>query len=516
MKHLTILLAFFFATSVSATEKTINPTQPNSQWNSVLNNLQPGDVVYLEDGVYTDFQVDIRGNGTATTPILVKARNYGKVFIEGAIRVRMRGSFITVDGLHFRNGWANDGTLFQFREGTSNFPSDSRLTNCVFDSLANPAFDINNDAHRESWIGLYAGNRNRIDNNYFGYKMVYGVIIFVDPRNGPQDISSNHIIERNFFGYRPPRPDNGAETMRIGDSERSMWSVGCTIRENIFYHTDGEIEIISIKSGDNLIEGNLFFEAAGQVTCRHGHRNTIRNNVFIGNNKNQTSGVRVINSDQKIYNNWFQDLRGTGNRAALSVMNGLDPTCPLNSYYQVINAEISYNTFINCQQIQFGSNTSTSGYTCSQNQGVRFPIIDSRFRNNIIFNTALQRPFDTVRTNDVPNATAGITFDGNMYKIASNSTFARQGFSLRPTLNFVKNGLFYEIKPEGTQNCIPVLTGKGGIPEIENHPDVTGNPRLRPFTSGAVNIENFGIPPKIPALNEVGVRWYSYPQPNIP
>jgi len=518
MRSITTIILITIATASFARVLSINPTQTNAQWHNVLNNLQAGDTVFLEDGTYTNFQVDIRGNGTATNPILVRARNYGAVKIEGAIRVRMSGSFITVDGFHFRNGWANDGTLFQFRTSTSVFASDCRLTNSVFDSLQNPAFDINNDAHRESWIGLYAGNRNRIDHNYFGHKMVYGVIIFVDPRGATQTSPpSNHIIERNFFGHRPSRPDNGAETMRIGDSERSMWSVGCTIRENVFFRTDGEIEVISIKSGDNLVEGNLFFEARGQVTCRHGHRNTIRNNVFIGNGVPNTSGVRVINSDQKVYNNWFQDLRGTGMRSALSVIMGLDPSCPLNSYYQVINAEIAYNTFINCQRIEIGTNVSTN-YTCAQNQGVQFAPTNSRFRNNIIFNNYLSgaAPINVAAV----GRDTGVTYENNLFRILS-TTWVRQGFSQRPTMEFVRNGLFYELVPlantaTNPMSCIPILTGGGGIPEMEAHLDVTGNPRLRPYTAGAINSENFGIPPKIPNLDEVGVRWYSYPQPIFP
>ena len=522
MKYIIITILTIFVTTSFAAVKTINPTQTNAQWHSTLNNLEPGDTVYLEDGVYTNFQVDIRGTGTATNPILVQARNYGKVFIEGEIGVRVGGNFITVDGLHFRNGWVTRSgnysrCIFQFRIGTGNPASNSRLTNCVFDSLFDHRLDHNIRANDSWWVGLYHGSNNRVDNNYFGYKLDYGVLMFVDPRNGSQNVQGNHIVERNFFGHRPAKPENGVETIRIGDSDRSMWSVGCTIRENIFFRTDGEVEIISIKSCDNLIEGNLFFEAAGQVTCRHGHRNTIRNNVFIGNNKNQTSGVRIINSDQKIYNNWFQDLRGTGSRSALSVMNGLDPSCPLNSYYQVKNAEISYNTFINCQRIEFGSNTSTSGYTCSQNQGVRFPIVDSRFRNNLIFNLTWGQAFDTVRTNDVPVATAGITFEGNIYRIHPTAPFAREGFSLRPALNFEKptGALFYELVAGGPMSCIPVLDGKGGFSEIETLPDVTGNSRQRPYTSGAINAENFGIPPKIPRLDQVGVSWYNYAKPNL-
>jgi poly(beta-D-mannuronate) lyase len=519
MKHLTTLIAILLATSGFAAVKTINPTQSNSTWNSTLNSLSAGDTVFLEDGIYTNFQVQIRGNGTATNPILVRARNYGNARIQGEMRVQMGGNFITLDGLIFANGKpvgaaGTTMTLFEFRSasGAANEARDCRLTNCVFDSIFTPGRNRNTDDN-ERWIGIF-GYRNQIDNCYFGFKnSVGGVLIFVDPRNNPPATPSDHIIERNFFSPREYYTlGNGAETLRIGDSDRSQFSVRCTVRENIFFRTDGEIEIISIKSCDNLIEGNLVFEAAGQFTCRHGHRNTIRNNVFIGNNKTNTSGVRVINSDQKVYNNWFQDIRGTGNRSALSVMKGLDPSCPLNSYYQVKNAEISYNTFINCARVEFGTNVSTN-YSCSQNQGVMYPIINSRFRNNIIFNTTLERPFDTV-VNAVPSVT-GVTFEGNMYRVHERSAFARQGFSLRPTMNFEKNGLFYDIVPAGDQNCIPVITGQGGISEIETHVDVTGHPRQRPFTAGAKNNENFPRPPKIPTNSEVGVSWYNYPKPSL-
>jgi len=510
MKYITTIILIAIATTSFARVLSINPEQTNAQWHSVLNNLQAGDVVYLEDGTYTNFQVDIRGNGTATNPILVRARNPGNVFIEGAIRVRMSGNFITVDGLHFRHGWAGvDNTIFQFRGPSNAILNNSRLTNSVFDSLNSPFLNIHDENDREHWIGLYHGSNNRIDNNYFGFKMVYGVVLFTDPRNAPANIPGNHIIERNFFGHRPSRPDNGAETMRLGDSERSHWSTGTIVRENIFFRTDGEIEIISIKSCDNVIEGNLFFEARGQVTLRHGHRNTVRNNVFIGNGVPQTSGVRVLNSDQRVYNNWFQGLRGTGNRSALCFQMGIGEIHPLNSHHRVINAEVAYNTFINVQRIEIGTNVSNP-------PSPLFAPSDSRFRNNIIFHNFTTAPLANVVPIDVVAAgrDSGITVEGNLFRVA-HPTWTRPGFSQRVTLNFVRQpgALFYEITNledvvVNPMNCIPDLTGRGGIPSIESLLDVTGNPRLRPYTAGAINVENFGNPPRIPNLREVGPSWF--------
>ncbi|MCL2412519.1 MAG: hypothetical protein FWC98_00060 [Bacteroidales bacterium] len=509
MRKLLTITLIFFATIGFARELSINPTQTNAQWRSVLGSLQAGDIVYLEDGIYTNFQVDIRGNGTATNPIIVQARNPGNVFIEGAIAVRKAGNFITVSGLHFRNGWGlstnsdpnrEAGLVYQFRIGTGEVASNSRLTNSVFDSLFNPSLNEHNRDHDDWWVGLYHGSNNRIDHNYFGFKRGYGVLMFVDPRNGNPNVPSNHVLENNFFGHRPQKVENGVEQIRIGDSERSMFSVGMIIRNNVFYHNNGEIEIISVKSADNIIEGNFVYESRGQFTLRHGDRNTIRNNVFIGNGLSNRSGVRVINAGQRVYNNWFQGLRGSGTWSALSFQMGIIQTHPLNSHHRVINAEVAYNTFVDVQRIEIGSNVSNP-------PSAVFPPLDSRFRNNIIFNaTSSVLPITVL----VAGREEGITFEANLHRCL-DPRFTQEGFSLRPNLNFVRpaGALFFELVPHGPMDCLPELTGRGGIPSIESHPDITGNPRQRPFTAGAVNVENMGKRPKIPNLYEVGATWFA-------
>ena len=104
--------------------------------------------------------------------------------------------------------------------------------------------------------------------------------------------------------------------------------------DNYFEHCNGETEIISNKSGENIFQYNTFFESEGTLTLRHGNRATVRGNFFFGNDKPNTGGVRIIGEDHKVYNNYFDGLRGTGNRSTITLMNGVSDS-PLNRYFQV-------------------------------------------------------------------------------------------------------------------------------------------------------------------------------------
>ena len=79
---------------------------------------------------------------------------------------------------------------------------------------------------------------------------------------------------------------------------------------------------------------------------RHGHGNVIENNVFFGNGKDHTGGIRVINERQTVRNNYMSDLAGYRFGGGLVVMNGV-PNSAINRYHQVKNAVIENNTLVN-------------------------------------------------------------------------------------------------------------------------------------------------------------------------
>lgn len=108
-----------------------------------------------------------------------------------------------------------------------------------------------------------------------------------------------------------------------------------------------------MKSGDNIIRRNTFFECEGGVALRHGDRNTVEENLFIGNGKPNTGGVRVINKGHRIRRNCFSGLAGRRSFAPLAVMDGV-PDSPDYRYHPVTDVEITDNTFDDCTPILFG------------------------------------------------------------------------------------------------------------------------------------------------------------------
>ncbi|NUQ65115.1 MAG: hypothetical protein HUU20_21840 [Pirellulales bacterium] len=89
--------------------------------------------------------------------------------------------------------------------------------------------------------------------------------------------------------------------------------------------------IISNKSCENVYRGNTFRGCAGALTLRCGKRCVVEGNFFFGEGKKGSGGVRIIDSDHRVFNNYFADLLGDDYRAALSLMNG-DET-PEDSWY---------------------------------------------------------------------------------------------------------------------------------------------------------------------------------------
>jgi poly(beta-D-mannuronate) lyase len=59
--------------------------------------------------------------------------------------------------------------------------------------------------------------------------------------------------------------------------------------------------------------------------------------------------VRIIGENHKVYNNYFENLRGTGYRAALCLVRGKENSA-LNEYFQVKNAFVAFNTIVNHPQ----------------------------------------------------------------------------------------------------------------------------------------------------------------------
>ncbi|MFC4262064.1 polysaccharide lyase 6 family protein [Ferruginibacter yonginensis] len=388
-----IALIVFVLTGYQSVAKKI-VVKNNTELSSANEIAQPGDEIILQNGTWTNVQIKLSCNGTALLPIYVKAQTQGKVIINGESALYVGGAYIVIDGLLFTDGYAAKNAVINFRINNDKVATHCRVTNTVINDYNNPKrLDEN------YWIALY-GQNNRIDHCSFLNKKNMGVLLAVI-LNDDRSRKNYHEIDHNYFGIRLPLASNSGEIIRIGVSEHCEFYSNTQITDNLFEHCDGETEIISVKSCGNLIKNNVFKECQGGVVLRHGNNNIVLKNIFYGNNKTGTGGVRIINKGQWVVNNVFYNCIGVGFRSPMSIMNGV-PNSPANRYLPVSEVVVANNSFINCTPISFceGSDAERS-----------VPPKNVQFINNTFYSNTQKKLYNTF------DDMSGITFAGN---VASN------------------------------------------------------------------------------------------------
>ena len=310
-------------------------------FNATAKRLQAGDSVIMASGVWQDAQLVVkRAQGKEEAPITITVEEKGKTTLEGASSIRFSGEHVHVSGLVFQNGGTGVRHVIEFRTSSTDYANHSVLSECVVKD-----YNPQDKSEQSDWVSLW-GKNNIVEHCYFGGKSNQGTTFIVWP-NDSLSQENHHIIRRNYFGYRKPLGANGGETMRIGTSHVSKSNSQTIVEGNYFEHCDGEVEIVSVKSCENIIRNNTFFECEGSLVLRHGDRNEVCGNIFNANSKRHTGGVRIVNEGQHVHHNIFYKLAGKEFRAALSIMNAIYDT-PLNGYHQVKDAVIEHNTFVSC------------------------------------------------------------------------------------------------------------------------------------------------------------------------
>ncbi len=353
--------------------------------------LQPGDQIVLANGVWTDVEFRLKGEGLPDQPIELKAEEPGKVIISGQSNLGISGEHIVVSGLVFKDGFTPTSEVISFRTSADELANHTRVTNTVIDNFSNPERHVS-----DIWVSIY-GKNNRFDHNSLLNKGNSGVTLAVR-LNTEDSLDNDHVIEYNYFGPRQILGSNGGETLRIGTSHYSREFSNTLVQYNYFDRTNGEHEIVSNKACGNVYRGNVFFESQGTLTMRHGHTTLVENNYFLGNRKPNTGGIRVINEYQTVRYNYLYGLTGHRFRGALVIMNGV-PDSPPNRYNQVVDSVMDGNIVVDSDYIQL----------CAGSDEERSAVpIGSSMRDNIIMSRTNLDPFT------VYDDISGISFEGNV------------------------------------------------------------------------------------------------------
>ena len=175
------------------------------------------------------------------------------------------------------------------------------------------------------------------------------VAVYVDEKTAG---AGNYLLERCLFLRNSPQGKaaslNGGECFRAYDSKRSALDANVIIDECWFEEcgSDGEPEIVSLKSGNNVVRRCVLKNCKGGLTSRHGQQNQFIENWIEG----CRIGIRLIDRAHTVRGNYIIGQRGaSGFGGAIVLVKGL-PNSPVNGYFAAHDARIENNTLVDCDR----------------------------------------------------------------------------------------------------------------------------------------------------------------------
>ncbi|MGC0387542.1 chondroitinase-B domain-containing protein [Streptomyces sp. SAI-129] len=389
---------------------------------AAFEDARAGDRIVLADGTYAAGRMTGK-NGTVAEPITVVAESRGQAVIDDGQLEVADSSYVTFEGLKFTNG----DTL--------------KITGSNHVRLTRNHVRLTEESSLK-WVLIQGAgsHHNRIDHNLFEDKHQRGNFITVDGSETEQ--SQHDRIDHNHFRDIGPRAENEMEAVRVGESALSRSSGFTVVESNLFENCDGDPEIVSVKSNDNVVRYNTIRASQGVVAQRHGNRGEFYGNFFLGEGKEGTGGIRIYGQDHKVYNNYFEGLTGTGYDAALQIDGGdVDTSGALSAHWRVYRATVVNNTFVNnVSNIEIGANYQLAPVdsVIADNivTGDRGKLINEvkdpenmTYAGNIAWptgsaTTGVSAPSDSVRVIDPRLAS-----DGSLYRIGADSPAVRDNGS---------------------------------------------------------------------------------------
>lgn len=313
-----------------------------------------GSTFLLADGTYNNAFFTLKGMGTEAKPITISAQTPGKVRFTGESGVTIDGEWLVFSGFVFTDGNPKAAPSRQsvveaiMLQGKHNRVTEVAMIDFSKNYISPP--DVKEkEVGYHKWVGI-RGQYNRVDHSVFKGKKGGGTLMVVWRDTDQADY---HRIDHNqFLDVAYGLDQNGHETLRIGTSDQSQSDSKSVIEYNYFENCDGEVEVISNKSGGNIYRNNTFKNVGGALTLRHGKGTLIENNVFLQGGKKpdpgiQSAGIRITDKNHIIRNNYFEGVsafdNATGGIAILA--HNINP--PLNDYWEVDNVTIENNTIVN-------------------------------------------------------------------------------------------------------------------------------------------------------------------------
>ncbi len=322
-----------------------------TQLEDAIDSLAAGDTVVIGYGTYSHSGLTVDVVGTEANPVVIKAATVGAVRWRGYLRI-YDSEYVTIDGIVFDQEANPSSTQNVHIENSEH----CRMTRCTFDFGETGL--VSTDTRY--FVVMEGGRYNQIDYCQFNDKITkHPTLKIVHTEYAP-------TIKYNFFNtHTYAGGANGHETIQLG-SGSATGSKGYVMRAkvdyNYFYRCDGEPEIISSKTSENLIRFNTFEECKGQVVLRMADNSEVYNNYFLNPSlKDGVGGIRIHGSYNQIYNNYFYRMTSPTIETRwgdTDTTGGGEET----AYRQSKSNLVAFNTMYRCRSsmIDFNDYSSTN------------------------------------------------------------------------------------------------------------------------------------------------------------
>jgi len=399
-----IVALFLWFHAPSSPAATYNITSA-SDFSSLPSTLAAGDEITIQNGTYNNVGRTLTAAGTAGNPVRMYAVNPGNVYFSGGTQFVLKGSHMVISGLSFDGDVAPGNPkyssgIFRFEANSS----DMILRDCLVRN-----YDANTDPSGAYWIQVN-GYRHTVEYCSFIGKSSEDQLINIIPteddgNTASKDIPRKHLIRHCYFADRTNIGLNGYETIQIGESQYQMYDMSTTVEYCLFKRaiygpntSNFEPEVITSKSRNNIYRYNTFLENKGGLVLRHGDDCVVDGNFFFGvdeaGSEFMGGGLRISGLRHIVRNNYFDNVKGTGLRAAICLMKGsgeFPPDSTSNGYESPGTARIFHNTIVSCNEpFALGATTSSSGTTAPNNVEIRNNVVQSAAADGpvIDFNSA--------------------------------------------------------------------------------------------------------------------------------
>ncbi len=292
-----------------------------TEFNAAQDQASFGDTIVWASGTYLNIRMDINKDG-----LIITADTLGTVLFSGVSRTIIKASNITFSGFQYIGGFI--GNLDVIRV----YGSDILISHINIQNYTSFKYLRVYENSRRTTIS-YCNFENRVN---LDDQNILSILVGSEP--------GYHKIQHcSFKNFRGVGLDEGIEPIRIGVSSQGDLDSRTLVEYCYFTMCNGDGEIISHKSRQNVYRYNTFENnPVSELVLRHGDEGIVYGNFFI----NGMGGIRIREGSKHfIYNNYFQDL----DRRSIWLMN--DPADPLSDIH------IYHNTFTNTEEVRLGGSS---------------------------------------------------------------------------------------------------------------------------------------------------------------